>query len=417
MKGKRKFAARRVLPALCVWSVCLLLVAALVFSMPSASMAQAKKGGPAKTLRIGYLLSVSGWFSVFDSAEEQNLKVVAQIINDRGGITVQGQRYNIELVGQDGKSTMDGTAAGATKLVFDEKVKFVAGPMGFFAPASSPIFEQNKVLHISGFNVLQPGDMDQSTPFGFLGFNAAMGSSMASMKVIKKEWPNTKKLGVLMADDGSIPYMLPKIKKMMADNGLTLAGDIVPFPNEMEDFTPIAAKLRSIKDADAYFMFLGSPVAVGLVAKSLRALGDHKPLVHQGAPHVKEIMNICGKDAADNIISFGLTPHAKGNPPLLDEVYDRSSKIRNLQSWYVLTPNGLWVMAKVIQAANSLDPAVVKAKWETMDKVDCLYGTCTFGGDATYGLKHHAVSHPMSYSKLVKGEVVYGGWVDPGPIP
>ena len=74
-------------------------------------------------------------------------------------------------------------------------------------------------------------------------------------------------------------------------------------------------------------------------------------------------------------------------------------------------------VAKVIQAANSLDPAVVKAKWETMDKVECIYGTCTFGGDETYGLKHHAVSHPMSYSKLVKGEVVYGGWVDPGPIP
>jgi branched-chain amino acid transport system substrate-binding protein len=289
--------------------------------------------------------------------------------------------------------------------------------MGFFAPASSPVFEQSKVIHVSGFNVLVPGDMDKSTPYGFLGFNAAMGSSMASMKVIKKEYPNTKKLGVLMADDGSIPYMLPKIKKMMADNGMTLAGEVVPFPNEMEDFSPIAAKLNAIKDADAYFMFLGSPVAVGLVAKSLRALGNDKPLVHQGAPHVKEIMAICGKDAADNIISFGPTPHAKGNPPLLDEVYDRSVKIRNLPSWYLLTPNGLWVMAKVIQAANSLDPAVVKAKWESMDKVDCVYGTCTFGGDETYGLKHHAVSHPMSYSKLVKGQVVYGGWVDPGPIP
>jgi branched-chain amino acid transport system substrate-binding protein len=403
------------LPALlaCGAAVLLLVIAVL---LPGQAYAQAKEP-PVKTLKIGYLLSVSGWFSVFDSAEEQNIKVVAQIINDRGGIKIKGERYNIELVGEDGKSTMDGTAAGATKLAFDHKVKFVAGPMGFFAPASSPVFEQNKILHVSGFNVLQPGDMDASTPFGFLGFNAAMGSSMASMKVIKKEYPNTKKLGVLMADDGSIPYMLPKLKKMMADNGLSLAGDVVPFPNEMEDFTPIAAKLNAIKDADAYFMFLGSPVAVGLVAKSLRALGNDKPLVHQGAPHVKEILSICGKDAANNIISFGPTPHAKGNPPLLDEVYDRSVKIRNLQSWYVLTPNGLWVMAKVIQAANSLDPAVVKAKWETMDKVDCLYGTCTFSGDQTYGLKHHAVSHPMSYSKLVKGEVVYGGWVDPGPIP
>jgi branched-chain amino acid transport system substrate-binding protein len=392
------------------------VVIAGVLFLPALGRSQ-QKGGAAKTFRIGYVLSVSGWFSVFDSAEEQNLRVVGQIINDRGGITIKGQKYAIELVGEDGKSTMDGTAAAATKLVFDHKVKFVAGPMGFFAPASSPVFEQNKVLHVSGFNTLQPGDMDKNTPYGFLGFNASVGSSMASMKVIKKEWPKTKKVGVLMADDGSIPYMLPKIKKYLSDEGFTMAGEPVPFPNEMEDFSPIAAKLNAIKDADAYFMFLGSPVAVGLVAKGLRALGNDKPFVHQGAPHVREIMAICGKDAADNIVSFGPTPHAKGNPPLLDEVYDRSVKIRDLPSWYVLTPNGLWVMVKVIQAANSLDPTVVKAKWESMDKVDCLYGTCTFGGDETYGLKHHAVSHPMSYSKLVKGQVVYGGWVDPGPIP
>jgi branched-chain amino acid transport system substrate-binding protein len=185
----------------------------------------------------------------------------------------------------------------------------------------------------------------------------------------------------------------------------------------MEDFSPIGAKLNAIKEADAYFMLNGSPIAAGLIAKSLRALGNDKPYVHQGAPHVREIMAIAGKEAANNIISFGPTPHAPGNPPILDEIYDRSSKIRDMPSFYLLTPNGLYVLLQVIQAADSLDPSVVKAKWESMDGADSLYGKATFGGDETYGLKHHAVGHPMSYSKLVNGKVVYGGWVDPGRIP
>lgn len=140
-----------------------------------------------------------------------------------------------------------------------------------------------------------------------------------------------------------------------------------------------------------------------------RRLGNNKPFVHQGAPHVKEILAICGKEAANNIVSFGPTPHAPGNPPLFDEVYDRSSKVRDSPSFHVLVPNGLWALTEVIKAADSLDPDVVKAQWEAMDQVQCLYGTAPLGGDETYGLKQHALGHPMSYSKLMNGHVVYGG--------
>lgn len=395
--------------------LCLALAVVFVIALaPQKSMAQAKAP---KTLKIGYLLCVSDWFSVFDALEERNLKTVARIANERGGITIKGEKYNIELVGEDGKSTMDGVASAAAKLVFDRKVKFVVGPQGFFTTASGPIFEQNGVMHVSGFNTLQPGEMDKSTPFGFLGFNAAVGSAIASFKIIKKEYPKAKKVAVIIADDGAIPYLMPAIKKQLERNGLSMAGDYVPFPNQMEDFSPIAAKVNAIKDADVVYMQHGSPVAVGLVVKGLRSLGNMKPFIHQGAPHVRELLAVCGKEAGHEVISLGPTPHAPGNPPLLDEIYDKSS-MQPSESFYLLVPNGLWALIKVIEAAQSTDPAVVKAKWESMDKVECIYSkTCYLGGDETYGMKHHAIGHPMSYSKLVNGKPVFGGWVEVGRIP
>ena len=84
---------------------------------------------------------------------------------------------------------------------------------------------------------------------------------------------------------------------------------------------------------------------------------------------------------------------------------------------FLFNPNGLWVLAKVIQAADSLDPAVVKAKWESMDTVDCLFGKGYFGGEKTYGLKNHAVSHPLPYQVLKNGKPTFGGWIDVGRIP
>ncbi len=70
-----------------------------------------------------------------------------------------------------------------------------------------------------------------------------------------------------------------------------------------------------------------------------------------------------------------------------------------------------------VTSTGHCHPEVVKAKWESMDKVDCLFGTGIFSGDQTYGIKHHAVGHPLPYQKLVNGKVVYGGWIDVGAIP
>ncbi len=394
--------------------VCAILALALLgaLMLPGVGVAQ-QKSGPAKTLRIGYILCLSGWYSVFDGMEERHLKAVADMINDRGGIAVQGQKYKVELVGEDGKSTMDGISAAATRLVFDDKVKFVIGPDAFFSLGSSPIFEQGKVLHVSGYNSSQPGEMDASTPYGFLGFNCTMGLLGGVMKVMKKDLPNVKKVVLTSADDGAIPYIIPLVKKALAAKGYT-AIDVVTFPNEMEDFSPIAAKANAIKDADAYMNLLSSPVAIGGIIKGLRSLGNTKPVICVQTVPVSEILAICGKQAGDNVMVSAFIPLAKGNPPLVDEVFNRTGKKPPM---FLLNPNGLWELAKVIQAANSLDPAVVKAKWESMDKVDTLFGPGIVCGDETYGIKHHAVVHPVPYSKLVKGEVVNGGWVEATPVP
>lgn len=384
------------------------LVCGLVMSIPGSVQAKPK------TLKIGYLLCLSGWYSVFDAVEEGHVKIVADMINDRGGLTIQGEKYLIELVGEDGKSTLDGITAGANRLAYDHQVKFVVGPTGFFSTGSSPVFEQNRILHVSGYVSNQPGELDSSTPYGFLAFNASIGTTIGALKAMKKEYPNVKKLAIVTPDDGAIPYLIPLAKDLMAEKGYTVVGDAVAFPNEMEDFSPIAAKLNAIKETDAVFVLNGSPVAVGMIAKGLRSLGNNKPVIYQGLSSCKDILAIAGKEAANDIITMGLTPLAKGNPPLMDEIYKRSG---NKEPIFLFNPNGLWVLAQVIQKANSLDPAKVKETWESMDTVECLFGTGIFSGDKTYGLKRHALGHPLPYQKLVNGEVIYGGWIDVGPIP
>jgi branched-chain amino acid transport system substrate-binding protein len=371
-----------------------------------------------KTLKIGALLSVTGWYSVIDALEAAEVQAVAGMINDEGGITINGQKYQIELIIEDGKSAFDGITAAANRLVYDKGVKFVVGPTAFFSTASSPVFEQNKVLHVSGYATAQPGELDTSTPHGFLGHNCAVADAVAAVKAMKSEFPDVNKVAIALPDDGAIPYLIPKAKRALELQGYTVVGDTIGYPNEMEDFSPIVAKLNAIKDADAYLLLNGAPPHLGNILKGLRELGNDKPCITSSLVSCNVIAAISGQAAATGAISLAITPHAPGNPPKLDEICDRlGTQYEEQGVIYLMTGNSLWVLGRVIEAAQSLDPTVVKAKWEIMDTVETLFGTGILSGDETYGIKNHAIGHPMPYQKLMNGEVSPGGWVDVGAVP
>ena len=131
------------------------ILALLLITIPVSS-ASTKEKSPAKTLRIGALICLTGWFSTFDTLEWEEAQLARDMLNERGGITIKGQKYLIELIAEDCKSTADGVVAAANKLVYDEKVKFIAGPAAFFSAAAKEVCEPEKVLRATAFVCSQP---------------------------------------------------------------------------------------------------------------------------------------------------------------------------------------------------------------------------------------------------------------------
>lgn len=221
-----------------------------------------------------------------------------------------------------------------------------------------------------------------------------------------------------MPDDGSIPYLTPIVKKIFAANGLTMVGDTIGYSNELVDYNPIAAKINALEEADAVFQLNGIAPHVANIVKGLRDLGNKKPYAGVIPSLLNDVVNIAGVDATVDVFTVGATPNDPGNPPLMNEMSKRiTDKYGKGTSIYLQGANSIWVLKQAIEAAQSLDPTVVKKKWETMDKVETFHGEGRMCGDETYGLKHHAVSHPMPFQVLKDGKVVSGGFVDPGVIP
>ena len=389
-------------------SIGLLFAGAFFLATPGAAQ-------QAKSLKIGALVASSGWFSAIEATDVADLMNMVKIINERGGVTIKGQRYDIEIVTEDTKSTFDGCTAGANRLVFDKKVKFVLGPGGFFGPAAAPVFNPNKVLYVLGYATTQPGALGQGLPYGFLANIGSVGSFTTGCKALKSEFPNAKKVALVLPDDGAVPYLIPAVRRVLTLNGYTEVGEVVAFPNEMQDFSPVAAKLDAIKDADAILQVNGIPSQVGNILKNLRDLGNTKPYVGTAGSGATDITTIAGASAATNLVCLSFTLDDPSNPPLMKELIRRrtEAKTRFMGDY----PNLLYVLVNMMKAADSLDVEAVKAKWEKSNIVETLFGTGTVSGDQTYGIKHHAVGYPFPYQRVQDGKIVLTKWVDMGAIP
>jgi len=389
-------------------SIGLLFAGAFFLATPGAAQ-------QAKSLKIGALVASSGWFSAIEATDVADLMNMVKIINERGGVTIKGQRYDIEIVTEDTKSTFDGCTAGANRLVFDKKVKFVLGPGGFFGPAAAPVFNPNKVLYVLGYATTQPGALGQGLPYGFLANIGSVGSFTTGCKALKSEFPNAKKVALVLPDDGAVPYLIPAVRRVLTLNGYTEVGEVVAFPNEMQDFSPVAAKLDAIKDADAILQVNGIPSQVGNILKNLRDLGNTKPYVGTAGSGATDITTIAGASAATNLVCLSFTLDDPSNPPLMKELIRRrtEAKTRFMGDY----PNLLYVLVNMMKAADSLDVEAVKAKWEKSNTVETLFGTGTVSGDQTYGIKHHAVGYPFPYQRVQDGKIVLTKWVDMGAVP
>ena len=147
-----------------------LLSLLVISSFLVASGGSAKTSDPPQTLKIGFLGCLTGWFSGIDAVQFAAAQIVADTINEQGGVTIKGQRYNIQLVPQDGKSSMDGITAATTKLIIDDGVKFIVGPGAFFTSAAAPTATSNKIIQVSAMNTGTPGEMSKDTPYTLPGF-------------------------------------------------------------------------------------------------------------------------------------------------------------------------------------------------------------------------------------------------------
>lgn len=367
----------------------------------------------AKTLKIGAIHTLTGPGSEAEILMRDGAVLAMEWINEKGGITIKGEKYLIELIIEDQKGNVDGAVAAATKLVEQDRVKFIIGqvvPDVCIAVAS--VTEPAKVLRSLCWGGGIPPVMNPETPYTFRPVLSGAEMIPVNYDYLVETYPNVKTVALMSPDEPGGQFFMMVSQKEAEAHGLTVvAAEFHLFG--AEDYYPVWTKILAAKP-DAVDAGTEFPLPAALKLKQGRELGFTGPIFSLSPVELYTILDIAGKDLCYDYFNSSLDIQSPNVPPMIKEMQTRWEAkfgtpymFESFQGW-----DALWCLVQAIEAAQSLDPTEVAATWEKMESIETCYGTGHMGGLQTYGI-NHLVVRPCPVSRLEKGEVELIKWYMP----
>ena len=368
--------------------------------------------GPAKELKVGVALGLSGSGSESLALTADGVTAAADWINEKGGLTINGEKYIIKPIIEDIKMTSDGTTAAANKLVFDDKVSFIIGPpIPPYKAALSAITEPNKVLRIDTSGPGSPGELGSDKPYTFATMVSAAVQGMVFDQLVVS-YPQVKTVALICPEDPGAIEMLTAATKLAEAHGLKVVAE-EHYPFGTDDFYPVLTKLLASKP-DVVYQGAGFASWIGSILKQARELGFEGPVIDAASPgDLYVIRDVAGKYATDfldsnyDLSSAEMTPMIKEIRSTISAKFHVDAKLEHILGW-----EALWALTQGIEKAQSLDSTAVKNALETMDSIETPFGTGKMEGSATYGVNHVLV-RPAALATLMNGEAKHVKWVTP----
>jgi len=400
---------------------CIGILMVMLPVLACASPTSPTTSGP-KTLDLGIVEGISGQFSEFTKVQVDGMMIAIDIINERGGITVNGQKYLINPVIEDSKNTPEGVVTAANRIIYDKKLNMVVGcGMGAMVHALATVTDPANVIRVPDWNNGTPQDINANTPYVLEASWGTVETAQATINYLVKNYPDVKDLLLIMPDDGAIADVGPKVKKLAEEAGLTMKNPVFGWGLDTVDFYPLAQKCVTL-NADAWMVNPGWESHVAAFLKGGREQGFNGVVMgNNGAFH--SLQKAAGSDPRilTKVIMVGFsTETAEEVKALPDDMFTPLFKQIGAKAFadygYFIPDmlkgfNAVYCLAQAYEAANSFDPAVVAATWKKMDTMETAYGPGRLCGQETFGVRS-IVSPNAPIQKIDDGKMNYAGMAD-----
>ena len=353
------------------------LGAALMVAGPGSAQAQ-------ETLKIGGVGPLSGGGTAWGLAAQRGMEIAIEEINAAGGVKAEGKTYKLQLVMYDDQYTGAGGKAAAERLVNQDKVKFIIGPVGS-PPALGVISVTNpaKVIALTNGYAPQILKNDTKDPYNFRIYPTNIEFGPPLIKWLKENAPEVKKVGMLAPNDAVGQSVAGALAEDYRKQGFEVSLEL--FERGIKEFTPLILRMMAQK-VDAFEFDGNSPGDAGLMLKQIRQAGFKGKVIQIGGPGSDEIIEIAGA-AAEGFLSYGVfdwdTPAGKKLRPIYEQKYGKGIINQFMPAFY----HTVFLLVDAIKRADSTDTDKVRDALDAMNGFDAgVYGPVKWAGKDSYGV-------------------------------
>ncbi|MGA2109754.1 MAG: ABC transporter substrate-binding protein [Syntrophorhabdales bacterium] len=376
----------------------------VVVLFPLASSFAKEPAGEAKTLKIGVITSITGPIAPALKALADAAKPAQDLMNQRGGITIKGQKYLIELVVEDDQSSPPGGIGAANKLI-QAGVKFIIAPQ--FPPtnlALGPITEEAKVIRMKGMGIGKE-EMPPQMRYNFYG-TATILNIPTCYDYLTKNYPKVKKIAFVTPDDPGIGSNREATEKEAKKRGLEIVFQEA-FKIGSEDFYPILTKALE-KKPDAIDMIVAIPLWSSGIVNQSRELGFNGPIFTAMLGDIHILNSMLNQKYAYDVFHAGADVLSPQMMPIVRDyrVLIEKQLKTTFNMDHALLIEGLYPLLQGIEKAQSFDTDKVAATLENMKKIDTIYGPGRMGGQDVFGI-NHVVYRPPMISRIANGKIEF----------
>ncbi len=358
----------------------------------------------AEELKIGVIATATGPRTQWGRAVLHGAEMAAEDVNSKGGLKVKGKTYTVRPISYDDEGAGKAGLSAATRLIFEDHVKFIVGPIGTVSwMAAKELMEKNKVI---SFNGSYSRRAIKDAKFAFRVYPTPEEFAPPFCKWLRENYPHLKRVAIHAPNDETG-------WETQAEDiaGYEMSGFDIVFKEFYEggtkDFFPLLTKMMA-QNPDILELNGSTPGDCGLIVKQARQMGFKGLVVKTGGPVTEELVRIAGKEAVEgSIVYVPFDPKEPKMEAFLKRYEAKYNARMNffLPSFYDATR----LLLQAIERAGTVEDTekIVIA----MEEVDFskwkegLIGPIGWTGQKSYGVNHQVVQ-AVCVGKIVDGKEV-----------
>lgn len=388
-----------------VWrNVGLFVLIVMVFAVWSKAAAEER------VIKIGSVMPISGPQATIGLAWARGYDIFADWINDRGGLTIDGEKYTVKMVNGDSGMNPEVAASTATKLVLQDGIKYVIGSI--IDPCGEAIYGVTapaKALHVSSFLNIPggPADVSPDRPLKVrLDIHNGMVHSI-NYDFLKKTYPMVKTVVFTEMNIG-LDVVLADRMSVAKEHGIKVLSTEL-YPLESFDLYPVETRILGYKP-DAIDLGNVPPDHAISHVKAARELGFNGPIFYHSPMDPAILLRALGPEKSNNVFGSGVDVNSPENvTDIMREVakYWKKKYRDDFVSDSFLAFDVVWTLTQAMEKSQSLDPEDLVRTFENMTEpgdLQSVFGPAHMGGLKTFGVNRVLV-RPAPLSIIKDGKI------------